>query len=163
VRPRFAAGRSNRPKAAMLFSHSATAGTSAPYTIPQTNATEFFFSDPYRVGSTLLDQSKPGLPNGVPLEKVVYIDASTGACSDLDRSGPALSDGCHAEGRLRRREVEHLAHRYAHGLRYRCGLLPTPYVAGTAPIVSPVVLLHLPNCLQFPPLLFGVWASGLTA
>lgn len=55
--------------------------------------------------------------------------------------------------------------RIAAGL-HALGLQPAPAVplssTGHTPIISPVVLLHLPNSLAFAPLLFGVLASGLT-
>lgn len=58
--------------------------------------------------------------------------------------------------------------RVAAGLQ-SLGLQPAPFTTTTAvpptrdPIVSPVVLVHLPNCLQYAPVLYGVFASGLTA
>jgi len=55
--------------------------------------------------------------------------------------------------------------RIAAGL-HALGLQPAPtaslFADGHTPIISPVVLLHLPNSLAFAPLLFGVLASGLT-
>lgn len=61
------------------------------------------------------------------------------------------------------------AHRIAAGL-HDLGLKPSPSVQPTETAVgipaantSPVILLHLPNSLTFAPLLFGVFAAGLTA
>ena len=48
------------------------------------------------------------------------------------------------------------------------GLSPAAFTPTTSsppsrdPIVSPVVLVHLPNCLPYAPILYGVFASGLT-
>lgn len=43
------------------------------------------------------------------------------------------------------------------------GLKPAASTNSSSAIVSPTILIHLPNCLAFAPLLFGVFASGLTA
>lgn len=55
--------------------------------------------------------------------------------------------------------------RLASALRNKLGLKPAPYVKGprTQSIVSPVVLIHLPNCIPFAIIELAIWQAGLTA
>lgn len=55
--------------------------------------------------------------------------------------------------------------RLASGLRNKLNLHPAPYVKGprTQSIVSPVVLIHLPNCIPFAIIELAIWQAGLTA
>jgi acyl-CoA synthetase (AMP-forming)/AMP-acid ligase II len=54
--------------------------------------------------------------------------------------------------------------RVACGLRNKLQLKPAPFTPGPRQnaIISPVILLHLPNCIQQPVLKLGIWAAGLT-
>lgn len=55
--------------------------------------------------------------------------------------------------------------RLAAGLRNKLNLQPAPYFKGprTQAIVSPVVLIHLPNCIPFALIELAIWQAGLTA
>lgn len=64
-----------------------------------------------------------------------------------------------SHGRLRQ-DVRKIAH----SLRYRLDLHPTPTntIRKGKSLLSPIVLLHLPNSIQFPVIELGIWAAGLT-
>ncbi|WPH00764.1 acetyl-CoA synthetase-like protein, protein [Acrodontium crateriforme] len=114
------------------------------------NAFSFLFSNPFEVGSEVIKQAPSeksrahGIPR-IPLDKPVLVDPLSGACStwgQLRDDSLLVAAGLHA-----------------------CGLRPAksvPYV-GRTPTVSSVVMIHLPNCLEFATLLFGTLAAGLTA
>lgn len=126
-----------------MFSKTATAGHAPDYAIPASNLASFIASDPFARGSPLLTAKKAGLRQATPLTKPLFIDPATSS-------------------QLTRGQLELLALSYAAGLRHRLGLLPAPMLNGRTTIVSPIVLVHLPNCLAFPVVAFGVLAAGLT-
>lgn len=55
--------------------------------------------------------------------------------------------------------------RLSSGLTKKLGLRPAPFFPGKRAdaIVSPIVCLHLPNCIPFVVIETAVWAAGLTA
>jgi 4-coumarate--CoA ligase len=57
--------------------------------------------------------------------------------------------------------------RVAAGLRDKLSLSPSPFTSTPgkkhrSAVVSPIVLIHLPNCLPYAPIKFGTLAAGLT-
>lgn len=73
----------------------------------------------------------------------------------VDLSGAQIS-----HGRLRRD-----VYKLANGFRNVLKLQPAAYTPGGLrdPIISPVVLIHLPNSIVYPVIKLAVWAAGLTA
>lgn len=109
-----------------------------------TNLFDFVFSNPFRQGSSILKQapSPRAKDHHIPplrTEKPLYSDAITGEQMSWQRT-----------------RQDALA--IAAGLQSLS--LPHDHVPSSE--CSPVVLLHLPNCLAFPVALFGVLAAGLT-
>lgn len=76
------------------------------------------------------------------------------AISNVARAGASIS-----YARLRKDSL-----RFASFLRNQLGLKPSPYKQGGIrdPILSPVVLVHLPNSIPFVVCELGTWAAGLT-
>ncbi|KAK4058084.1 hypothetical protein OIO90_000823 [Microbotryomycetes sp. JL221] len=115
---------------------------------------EFVFSSPFVRGSDLWKQTPKQLQSHamdapVPDSKPIFVDGQTRASLSY--------------GRLRTDAIK-VASSLIHG---PLGLRPAPSTASDptvnrGAIVGPIVLLQLPNCLQFPVLAFGVLASGLT-
>ena len=64
-----------------------------------------------------------------------------------------------SHGRLRRDTLK-----YAAGFRYKLGIVPDPFLPskGGEAIISPMIFLHLPNCIQYIPLYHGTIAANLT-
>ncbi|KAG9904349.1 acetyl-CoA synthetase-like protein, partial [Aureobasidium melanogenum] len=122
-----------------------------PPTLPTANLFDFIFSNPLREHGPVSNHAPDAqsrnhiIPNIAP-HKPLLVDPLTAAQVSWDRV-----------------RIDSL--RIAAGL-HALDLQPSPAVphtsTGHTPIISPVVLLHLPNSLAFAPLLFGVMASGLT-
>ncbi|BGO92933.1 hypothetical protein NBRC10512_006050 [Rhodotorula toruloides] len=117
-------------------------------------AFEFLFSQPFRRGTetwkaTPKDLQKHAMSEPIPPEKTIFRDGKTGATLSF--------------GRLYRDALT-VASSLTDGV---LNLRPAPLSASDpkvnrGAIISPVVLLHLPNCLPFVTLAYGVLASGLT-
>ncbi|GAA5870327.1 hypothetical protein JCM16303_001965 [Sporobolomyces ruberrimus] len=113
---------------------------------------EFVFSQPFVKGSRTWEESPKELQGHVmsriPPDRPIFRDGKTGAILSYGRlHSDALS--------------------IAQSLREDLSLSPAPLSASNpsinrGAIVSPVILLHLPNCLPFATLAFGTLASGLT-
>ncbi|BGP12746.1 hypothetical protein JCM10213v2_000663 [Rhodosporidiobolus nylandii] len=128
----------------------------APTPLPGSSNTafEFLFSQPFVRGSetwkaTPKEMQGHALEGPIPPEKPIFVDGKTGA---------SLS-----HGRLYRDALTVASTLTSGPLNLRPAPASTsnPKVNRGA-IVSPVVLLHLPNCLPFATLAYGVLASGLT-
>ncbi|KZV94993.1 acetyl-CoA synthetase-like protein [Exidia glandulosa HHB12029] len=116
--------------------------------IPASNVASFLFSNPFRkdepaiATAPLPSQRAHYLNERVPPHRTLYINQLTGAQLSWDR-------------------VRRDAGRVARGLRSLSFLQPAN---GEGKIVlSPIVMVQLPNCIVYAPVLFGVWAAGLTA
>ncbi|GAA5887725.1 hypothetical protein JCM5296_004471 [Sporobolomyces johnsonii] len=116
-------------------------------------AFEFLFSQPFVKGSQTWKDSPKELQKHhvapIPPEKPIFRDGKTGAILSY--------------GRLRSDALS-IASSLTDGL---LKLKPLPASASDpnvnrGAIVSPVILLHLPNCLPFCTLAYGTLASGLT-
>ncbi|GAA5850032.1 hypothetical protein JCM8547_000987 [Rhodosporidiobolus lusitaniae] len=128
----------------------------APSQLPLSSNTafEFLFSQPFRKGTetwknTPKELQGHVLPGLVPPEKPIFRDGKTGAVLSY--------------GRLYKDALT-VASSLTNGL---LSLQPAPLSASNlrinrGAIISPTVLLHLPNCLPFATLAYGVLASGLT-
>lgn len=123
--------------------------------VPACNVAEFLFSNPFTkdcvsiTSAPLPSQRTHYLPDTVPLHKPIFIDSVTGAQVSWQRT---RSD----------------ALRVARGLRTMDFLKPPPFTkpstkSGGGTVLSPIVMVHLPNHIAYGPILFGVWAAGLTA
>lgn len=118
---------------------------SKPGELPPTNLFDFVFSNPFKRGSSVFqDAPSPRTKDHhIPLvrtEKLLYSDSTTGESLSWQRTRQdalAIAAGLQSLG------------------------LSNDHVP--SPECSPVVLLYLPNCLTFPPTLFGTLAAGLTA
>ncbi|GAA6022710.1 hypothetical protein JCM11491_003740 [Sporobolomyces phaffii] len=113
---------------------------------------EFIFSQPFVKGSRTWQESSSELQDHVlsriPPDRPTFRDGRTGAVLSYGR---LYSDSLSI----------------AQSLTEDLGLSPAPASTSNpainrGAIVSPVVLLHLPNCLPFATLAFGTLASGLT-
>ncbi|GAA6032797.1 hypothetical protein JCM8097_000793 [Rhodosporidiobolus ruineniae] len=127
-----------------------------PTPLPHSSNTafEFLFSQPFVRGSATWQASPKemqghALEAPIPPEKTIFRDGQTGATlsygrlyQDALKVASSLTDGV-------------------------LNLQPAP-VSASSPsvnrgaIISPTILLHLPNCLPFATLAYGVLASGLT-
>ncbi|KAH8927265.1 acetyl-CoA synthetase-like protein [Atractiella rhizophila] len=114
---------------------------------PDVNLSKFLFSNPFHKKSGLLDTPKELGENAfnelIPPEKPIFVDPLTG--SQL------------SHGRLQRDSL-----RLAEGLVTKCAVQPAPYKPGKGQILSPVVLMIVPNSVVFPSIMFGVLAASLT-
>ncbi|BGP44796.1 hypothetical protein JCM10450v2_000610 [Rhodotorula kratochvilovae] len=128
---------------------------SKPTPIPHSSNTafEFLFSQPFRKGTATWEASPKELQSHVlgtiHPEKPIFRDGKTGATLSYGRLykdaltvASSLTDGV-------------------------LNLQPAPASSSNpnvnrGAIISPTVLLHLPNCLPFVTLAYGVVASGLT-
>lgn len=116
-----------------------------------TNIAEYLFSNPFHAdAATIKDAPSPEarahtIPK-IPLQKPLLVDPVTGAQISWQRT---------------RQDAFRLA-AGLHALGLKPAAAPTD-TSSTAAILSPIVLIHLPNCLAFAPILFGIFASGLTA
>lgn len=116
--------------------------------VPACNVAEFLFSNPFlQDGPAIATAPEPSqrahyLSERVPAHRPLYINPSTGAQVSWQR-------------------VRRDAGRVARGLRELPFLQPAPHAAGA--VVSPIVMVHLPNSIVYGTVLFGVWAAGLTA
>ncbi|GAA5994986.1 uncharacterized protein JCM10292_004470 [Rhodotorula paludigena] len=126
-----------------------------PSPLPHSSNTafEFLFSQPFRKGTATWEASPKELQKHVlspiPPEKPIFRDGKTSATLSYGRLyqdaltvASSLTDGI-------------------------LNLKPAPLSASDpkinrGAIISPTVLLHLPNCLPFVTLAYGVLASGLT-
>ncbi|GAB7356926.1 hypothetical protein MBLNU459_g7775t2 [Dothideomycetes sp. NU459] len=113
------------------------------------NICDYIFSNPFLPGSEAIagaptpETRSHTLPR-ISLHKPLFVDPVSGAQVSWQRT-------------------KHDALRIAGGL-HALGLKPAASSdSSSAPIISPTVLIHLPNSLAFAPILFGVFASGLTA
>jgi len=129
------------------------AGLQADDEHTRTQAFEFLFSQPFRKGTPTWEATSKELQQHTlgPIhpEKPIFRDGKTGATLSYGRLyrdaltvASSLTDG-------------HLT------------LQPAPAsssnpLVNRGAIVSPTILLHLPNCLPFVTLAYGVLASGLT-
>lgn len=118
---------------------------SPPGPLPECSLFEYVFSNPFSAGSDTLEHaSSPKARNhsipGVPAEKPIFVSTATG--------------GSTTQSRLREDAL-----RVAAGLATVISQNASP----TNYIQDPIVLLHLPNCLPYAPLLLGIFAAGLTA
>ena len=129
----------------------ALAGAPPNGPLPETNLVEWVFSSPFGPGGSGVSYGgslgSPGrhLDGPVAPTKPIFVDARTGA-------------------QLSRQRLYADTLRYASGLRHLLGLLPTPVPGSSrdaSPIVSPVVLMHSPNCLAFVPIMLGIHAAQL--
>ncbi|GAA5913540.1 hypothetical protein JCM8208_000705 [Rhodotorula glutinis] len=129
--------------------------SSEPSPIPHSSNTafEFLFSQPFRKGTPTWEATSTELQSHTlgPIhpEKPIFRDGKTGATLSYGRLyrdaltvASSLTDG-------------HLC------LQPAPASSSNPHVNRGA-IVSPTILLHLPNCLPFVTLAYGVLASGLT-
>lgn len=128
----------------------ALAGAPPNGPLPETNLVEWLFSSPFGPGGSGVSYGSalgsPGrsLDRPVAPTKPIFVDARTGA-------------------QLSHQRLQADTMRYAAGLRYTLGLLPAPTPGSSRePIVSPVVLMHSPNCLPFVPIMLGAQAAQLT-
>ncbi|KAH7108415.1 acetyl-CoA synthetase-like protein [Auriculariales sp. MPI-PUGE-AT-0066] len=114
------------------------------------NTTAFLFSNPFLEGSLAVtsapnpEQRDHSLKSRIPPHKPLFIDAQTGAQVSWQRTNDD-------------------ALRVARGLRALRFLQPPAFTPGSKIVQSPIVMVHLPNCVAYGPILFGVWAAGLTA
>ncbi|POY71403.1 hypothetical protein BMF94_5715 [Rhodotorula taiwanensis] len=125
-----------------------------PLPTSSNTAFEFLFSQPFLKGTPTWKASTPDLQkhymhDPIPPEKPIMRDGQTGATLSY--------------GRLYRDALA-VASSLTDGILQ---LQPAPLSASNpavnrGAIISPVVLLHLPNCLPFATLAYGVLASGLT-
>ncbi|TKA55401.1 hypothetical protein B0A53_02325 [Rhodotorula sp. CCFEE 5036] len=125
-----------------------------PLPTSSNTAFEFLFSQPFLKDSPTWKHSTPDLQkhymqSPIPPEKPIFRDGQTGATL--------------AYGRLYRDALA-VASSLTDGV---LNLTPAPASVSDpsvnrGAIISPVVLLHLPNCLPFVTLAYGVLASGLT-
>ncbi|GAA5832122.1 hypothetical protein JCM11251_004247 [Rhodosporidiobolus azoricus] len=127
-----------------------------PSPLPHSSNTafEFLFSQPFLRGSPTWKESTKELQthamdSPIPPEKPIFRDGKTGATLSYGRLyNDALA----------------VASSLTNGV---LNLQPAPVSASNpkvnkGAIISPTVLLHLPNCLPFATLAYGVLASGLT-
>jgi 4-coumarate--CoA ligase len=140
-----------------------------PPSLPKANIFEFIFSNPLRKGGLVAQyapdvQARNHVIPIIPPHKPLLVDPLSGSCS-LTTSVNVLNQQ-HLQGaqiswdRVRIDSLRIAAGLQALGLHPAAG--PSSSPAPNTPIISPVVLLHLPNSLAFSPLLFGVLAAGLT-
>lgn len=120
---------------------------SKPTPTPQTSIFDFVFSSPFQHASQHVptSQTVPRVDDATP----IFVDNKT--------------DTALTYGRLRRDALTVAANLRRLGLDPddTVHLPPTPTCQ--RPELAPVVLVQLPNCLAFAPVVFGVFASGLTA
>ena len=117
---------------------------SRPKPLTPINAFDFSFSQPFTEGSEVLRNAHSALERNhcipeVPDTKPIFIDAVSGAA-------------------LSRAQLRTEACQIASGLQKLLSGEKGPYET-----VSPVVLVHLPNCIHFVPVVMGIFAAGLTA
>ncbi|GAA5980583.1 hypothetical protein JCM10908_001696 [Rhodotorula pacifica] len=125
-----------------------------PLPTSSNTAFEFLFSQPFLKDTPTWKASTPDLQkhymkSRIPPEKSIFVDGQSGATLSygrLYRDALAVASSL-TDGVLR--------------------LTPAPASSSDpsvnrGAIISPVVLLHLPNCLPFVTLAYGVLASGLT-
>lgn len=131
----------------------ASSANASELTTSTTQAFEFLFSQPFRKGTPTWQATSKDLQSHTlgPIhpEKPIFRDGKTGATLSYGRLyrdaltvASSLTDG-------------HLT------------LQPAPASSSNpdvnrGAIISPTILLHLPNCLPFATLAYGVLASGLT-
>ncbi|TFK52983.1 acetyl-CoA synthetase-like protein [Heliocybe sulcata] len=114
-----------------------------------TNVVSYVFSNPFHESSVGVTQApteelrKSGLKHHVPPAKPIFIHPHTGA---------------HISWQRLKQDV----HRFADGFRNKVGLRPDPLQAHNRYTVSSPVLLHLPNCLPYVPIMLGAAAAGLS-
>ncbi|CAD6568994.1 MAG: hypothetical protein CYPHOPRED_003016 [Cyphobasidiales sp. Tagirdzhanova-0007] len=128
----------------------AVAGSPADFPVHAGNVVQLLFSEPYYKDSPWIKYAPPSnaghaIETPLPPQKAAFVDAGTGAQI--------------SHGRLRTDVL-----RIAAGLRNKLKLSPAPFFPGTVrqPIISPIVMLHLPNSIVYPVLELGIWAAGLT-
>ncbi|KAI5205212.1 hypothetical protein AUEXF2481DRAFT_70643 [Aureobasidium subglaciale EXF-2481] len=122
-----------------------------PPSLPPANIFDFIFSNPLRKDGPVSKhapdaQCRNHVISNIAPHKPLLVDPLTAAQVSWDRvriDSLRIAAGLHALGLISAPTV-------------------SPAPTGHTPIISPVVLLHLPNSLAFAPLLFGVLASGLT-
>ncbi|KAL8278886.1 hypothetical protein RQP46_008757 [Phenoliferia psychrophenolica] len=115
---------------------------------------DFVFSNPFAKGSEIVKDGPKAqrdhvLPGPIPVNRPIFVDGKTGSSISWKK---LKQDALTVAGSL------------VHG---PLKLQPLPLSASDhkvnrGAIVSPVVLLHLPNSIQWSVLGFGVLASGLT-
>lgn len=149
-----------------------------PGPINATNIAQFIFSNPYTKGGDVSRCApKPELEQHtittIAREKPLLVDPLSGELSSCRHEitlsmikGFRLTFRSGAQISWRRTSKDAL--RIAAGL-HSLGLQPAAFTPTSStppsrdPIISPVVLVHLPNCLPYAPILYGIFASGLTA
>ncbi|KAL2192468.1 hypothetical protein P885DRAFT_47560 [Corynascus similis CBS 632.67] len=116
--------------------------------MPVTDAFSFAFSQPFRTASDFVPPQHALPP--IEAQRPIFVD---------NKSDRTLTFG----------QISQDALAVAAGLR-RLGLdpndifkLPPTPSCPAGPEIAPVVLIQLPNCLPFAPILFGTLASGMTA
>ncbi|GAA6059078.1 hypothetical protein JCM10212_002049 [Sporobolomyces blumeae] len=123
-----------------------------PFPTSHNTVFEFIFSQPFVKGSQTWHETPKALQGHVhdpiPPDRPTFRDGTTGAVLSYGR---LYSDALNI----------------AQSLTVDLRLSPSPVTASDpavnrGAIISPVVLLHLPNCLPFATLAFGTLASGLT-
>ena len=108
------------------------------------NAFDFTFSQPFTQGSDVLtnastrQQRDHSIPS-IPPSKPIFVDAASGA-------------------KITWHGVHDYATKVALGLRNLLSAETGPYES-----VSSVVLVHLPNSIQFTPIVLGIFGAGFTA
>ena len=118
--------------------------------VPAANIYSFLFSNPFLANNIAIEtaplpaQRAHHLPGPVPHDKSLYVDSVTDAAVSWIR---ARDD----------------ALQVAQGLGAMPFLQPAPFEVGQKNVMSPIVMILLPNCVVYAPVLFGVWAAGLTA
>lgn len=123
--------------------------------VPAVNIGAFLFANPFHGASAPAVSTAPHasqrahfLAQRVPPHRTLYVNPTTGAQASWAR-------------------VWRDAGRVARGLRALPFLQPAAAsgagVGGEKIVVSPIVMVHLPNCVVYGPVLFGVWMAGLTA
>ncbi|KAK4170051.1 putative acyl-CoA synthetase /AMP-acid ligase II [Cladorrhinum sp. PSN259] len=119
-----------------------------PGEMPVTNAFEFTFSNPFQ-NENAFTPAAHRVPR-VKSDQEIFVD---------DKTGRSLTFG----------QIQRDAQSVAAGL-LGLGLdpndihkLPPTASCPQGPEIAPVVLIQLPNCLPFAPILLGIFASGLTA
>lgn len=154
------------------------AGNKPSFPISPDNLANFLLSDPFHAESPYIRQAPASngnhcIPDRIAPQKAAFVDGNTGGWLERANSQAKqatdfncvipLFDATAAQishGRLRQ-DVR----RIAHSLRYRLNLHPAPVDgndSGGKSLLSPIVLLHLPNSIQFPVIELGIWAAGLT-
>ena len=109
-----------------------------------TSVFDFIFSQPFREGSPIFQDAparkeKEHCVPPIPSSKPIFVDSNNGKTATWQN-------------------VHDNACRLAAGLQKILAGEKEPYTN-----VSPVVLIHLPNCVDYASILFGVYAAGFTA